>query len=69
MASLDHKEFNTLRAKQNVRYFEDSIFKFIFLNDFSFQFVLIWFNSTFYSVKRVPKRPISNDRGYIQVVA
>ena len=48
-----HKRINTLRPRQNGRYFADDIFKRIFLNEYVWIVIKI-------SLKFVPKGPINN---------
>ena len=55
-------ELNTLRPRQNCRYFPDNILKWIFLNE------NVWI-STNISLKSVPRGPINNITTLIQVMA
>ena len=54
--------FNTLRPRQNGRYFPDDIFKSIFLND------NVWI-SIAVSLKFVPRGPINNIPALVQIMA
>ena len=58
----DQTEFNTLRPRQNGRYFADDIFKCIFLNE------NVWIPIKI-SMKFVPKGPINNIPALVQIVA
>ena len=53
---------NTLRPKQNGRYFVDNIFKCIFLNE------IVWIPIKI-SLKFVPKCPINNIPALVQIMA
>ena len=53
---------NTLRPKQNGRYFADNIYKYIFLNE------IVWIPIKI-SLKFVPKGPINNIAALVQIMA
>ena len=54
--------FNSLRPRQNGRYFPDDIFKYIFLNE------NVWISIKI-SLKFVPKVPINNIPSLVQIMA
>ena len=53
---------NTLRPRQNVRYFPDDMFKCIFLNENIWNLIII-------SLKFVPEGPINNIPALVQIMA
>ena len=57
-----HISFNTLRSRQNGRYFADDIFKCILLNE------NVWIPIKI-SLKFVPKGPINNNPALVQIMA
>ena len=57
-----HQPFNTLRLRQNGRYFADDIFKYIFLNENAWISLKI-------SLKFVPNVPIDNIPALVQIMA
>ena len=52
---------NTLRPRQNGRYFADNIFKYVFLNE------NVWISIKI-SLKFVPKGPINNIPSLVQII-
>ena len=56
------KQFNTLRPRQNGRYFPDDIFKWIVLNENAWIPIKI-------SLKFVPQGPIINIPALVQIMA
>ena len=56
------QEINSLRPRQNDRYFPDDIFKWIFLNE------NVWISINI-SLKFVPRGPINNIRALVQIMA
>ena len=59
---IQYSFFNTLRPRQNGRYFPDDVFKCIFLNE------NIWISIKI-SLKFVPKGPINNILALVQIMA
>ena len=62
ISQSQHQLFNTLRPRQNCRYFADDIFKCIFLNE------NVWISLKI-SLKFIPKGSINNIPALVQIMA